>query len=181
MGLHKGIGHLHAQLVMYEREVARAAIDCGADIVVGHHAHIMRGIELYKDKPIYHGLGNFVTVTRALSTSNQETPEAAAWAKRRVELFGFTPDPNMPTYPFHPESRNTIIAECDVGRDRSVSAGFIPCWIDDQARPVPVEAEQGREVVDYVSRIGNEAGLSTRVEWNGHRAAVFDDDQARGS
>ena len=180
VGLHKGLGHLHAQLAMYEREVAHAAIDGGADIVIGHHAHIMRGIEVYKNKPIYHGLGNFVTVTRALSTSNQETPEAAAWAKRRVELFGFTPDPNMPTYPFHPESRNTIIAECDVGGDGSVSAGFIPCWVDDQARPVPVDSDQGAGVVDYVSRIGSEVGLSSRIEWDGRRAVVLDDDPTRG-
>jgi poly-gamma-glutamate synthesis protein (capsule biosynthesis protein) len=31
---------------MYERQVAKAAIDAGADIVVGHHAHILRGIEI---------------------------------------------------------------------------------------------------------------------------------------
>jgi len=33
---------------MYERPLAKAAIDAGADIVVGHHAHILRGIEIYK-------------------------------------------------------------------------------------------------------------------------------------
>ena len=30
---------------MYERPLAKAAIDAGADIVVGHHAHILKGIE----------------------------------------------------------------------------------------------------------------------------------------
>jgi len=48
VALHKGIGHTPAALAMYERPLAKAAIDAGADIVVGHHAHILRGIELYK-------------------------------------------------------------------------------------------------------------------------------------
>jgi poly-gamma-glutamate synthesis protein (capsule biosynthesis protein) len=174
VAFHKGLGHVRAQLGMYEREIARAAIDAGADIVIGHHAHLLRGIELYKDRPIYHGLGNFVTVTRALSTSNEETPEAAAWAKRRVELFGFTPDPNMPTYPFNPESRHTIIADCEVDRDGTVHPGLVPCWIDDQARPVPLGKEAGADVVDYVSEIGREVGLTTRLRWSGDRVQVED-------
>ncbi len=38
---------------------AHAAIDAGADIVIGHHAHILQGIEYYKDGVIVYGLGNF--------------------------------------------------------------------------------------------------------------------------
>ncbi|MGH8996891.1 MAG: CapA family protein [Acidimicrobiales bacterium] len=172
VALHKGIGHLRAALAMYERDVAHAAVDAGADVVVGHHAHILRGIEAYKGRPIFHGLGNFVTVTRALSVDNTETPEAAAWAKRRMELFGFVPDPAMPTYPFHPESRNAIIAECTVAGDGTLSAGFIPCWIDDEARPVPVVGERARAVADYVSVIGAEAGLVTELGWRGDQVTV---------
>jgi hypothetical protein len=172
VGFHKGIGHLRATLAMYEREVSRAAIDAGADIVVGHHAYIMRGVELYGGKPIYHGLGNYVTVTRALSPDNPDTPEAAAWARRRVELFGFAPDPNMPTYPFHPESRNTAIADCEVADDGSIRPGLVPCWIDDAARPVPVTGDDGAAVVDYIETIGREAGLTTSLEWDGTRATL---------
>ena len=78
VALHKGVGHVPAKIEMYERAVSRAAIDAGADIVIGHHAHILRGIELYRGKPIYHGLGNFVCVTRALSTSDNDSPERLA-------------------------------------------------------------------------------------------------------
>ncbi len=172
VAFHKGIGHVRARLAMYEREVSRAALDAGADIVVGHHAHIMRGVELYKGKPIYHGLGNFVTVTRALSPSNPDTPEAAAWARRRVELFGFLPDPAMPTYPFNPESRNTAIAECVIGDEGAIEASLIPCWIDDRARPVPVTGDEGTRVVDYIDAIGREAGFATSSSWDGTRAVL---------
>lgn len=42
------------------QQFARAAIDAGADIVVGHGPHRLRGIELYKGKPIFYSLGNFI-------------------------------------------------------------------------------------------------------------------------
>ncbi len=38
----------------------RQMIDAGADMVVGHGPHLIRGMELYKGKPIFYSLGNFV-------------------------------------------------------------------------------------------------------------------------
>ena len=38
---------------------AKAAIDAGADLVIGHHAHILQGIEFYNGGVIAYGLGNF--------------------------------------------------------------------------------------------------------------------------
>jgi poly-gamma-glutamate synthesis protein (capsule biosynthesis protein) len=40
-------------------EYARAAIDAGADVFVGTGPHILRGIEIYKGRPIFYSLGNF--------------------------------------------------------------------------------------------------------------------------
>lgn len=41
-------------------EFAHAAIDAGADVVVGHGPHVLRGIEVYKGKVIFYSLGNFI-------------------------------------------------------------------------------------------------------------------------
>ncbi len=41
-------------------EAAHRSIDAGADIVIGHGPHMLRGIEVYKGKPIYLSLGSFV-------------------------------------------------------------------------------------------------------------------------
>lgn len=38
----------------------RFLIDLGCDIVICHHTHIISGMQLYKDKPIFFGIGNFV-------------------------------------------------------------------------------------------------------------------------
>jgi poly-gamma-glutamate capsule biosynthesis protein CapA/YwtB (metallophosphatase superfamily) len=40
--------------------LARATIDAGADLFTGHGPHRLRGIELYKGKPIFYSLGNFM-------------------------------------------------------------------------------------------------------------------------
>ncbi len=44
----------------YQVEAARAAIDSGADAVIGHHPHVLQGIEWYKRGVILYSLGNFV-------------------------------------------------------------------------------------------------------------------------
>ncbi|MCB8941166.1 MAG: CapA family protein [Ardenticatenaceae bacterium] len=38
---------------------AQAAIDAGAKLVIGHHAHILQGIDFYNSGVIVYGLGNF--------------------------------------------------------------------------------------------------------------------------
>ncbi len=45
--------------VARQTEVAHAAIDLGADLVIGHHPHVLQGLEKYKDKMIVYSLGNF--------------------------------------------------------------------------------------------------------------------------
>ncbi len=47
------------QIVPYQEEMARAAIDAGADLVIGHHPHVLQAIEVYKGKPIFYSMGNF--------------------------------------------------------------------------------------------------------------------------
>lgn len=43
-----------------QQEFARAAIDYGADLVVGHHPHWIQTMEVYKNKKIFYSLGNFI-------------------------------------------------------------------------------------------------------------------------
>lgn len=45
------------------RKFSRLVIDSGADLVIGHGPHVLRGLEIYKNKLIIHSLGNFATYT----------------------------------------------------------------------------------------------------------------------
>jgi poly-gamma-glutamate capsule biosynthesis protein CapA/YwtB (metallophosphatase superfamily) len=40
--------------------LARAAIEAGADAVIGHHPHVLQGVEIYRGSPILYSVGNFV-------------------------------------------------------------------------------------------------------------------------
>ena len=44
----------------FEKEIAHASIDSGADIVLGGHPHVLQGIEFYKKKPIVYSMGNLI-------------------------------------------------------------------------------------------------------------------------
>jgi poly-gamma-glutamate synthesis protein (capsule biosynthesis protein) len=50
---------LHEEVLQYMAEIAHAAIDAGADIVIGHGPHFSLPVEVYKGKPVFYGLGNF--------------------------------------------------------------------------------------------------------------------------
>lgn len=43
----------------YQKELGHKCIDWGADLVLGGHAHVLQGVEVYQDKFIVYGLGNF--------------------------------------------------------------------------------------------------------------------------
>ncbi len=47
-----------------QQSIARTAIDAGADMVIGHHPHVIQDWETYRGKPIYYSLGNFLFPTR---------------------------------------------------------------------------------------------------------------------
>ena len=54
-------GHEHYQLPSPRmKETYRFFVDAGADAVVNHHQHCYSGYEIYKEKPIFYGIGNFL-------------------------------------------------------------------------------------------------------------------------
>ncbi len=52
-------GELVTELRDYQEALGRRAIDVGADLVFGHHPHVLQGVEVYKGKLIAYSLGNF--------------------------------------------------------------------------------------------------------------------------
>jgi poly-gamma-glutamate synthesis protein (capsule biosynthesis protein) len=52
----------------YQRSLAHRAIDAGADLILGHHPHVIQGLEVYKDRLIAYSLGDFVFDHRSRAT-----------------------------------------------------------------------------------------------------------------
>ncbi len=55
---HWGIPYEREPLTM-DRDKARLAVDLGADVVIGHHTHVVQPFEVYRDRPIFYSVGNF--------------------------------------------------------------------------------------------------------------------------
>ncbi|MCO5090585.1 CapA family protein [Bosea sp. (in: a-proteobacteria)] len=164
---HWGSAWKRGMITDYEREIARAAIDAGADLVLGHHHHFLRGIEFYKGKPIFYGLGHFVF---DLAWIGKMLP--AAEIERLKDAYGdyaIYPREGYPLLPFHPDGRLTMIALAAVEDGRIGEVGFVPCIIgpDNRASPVSLDSEGGRMVLDYVRLVTREGGHPTEYRPSG--------------
>jgi poly-gamma-glutamate synthesis protein (capsule biosynthesis protein) len=59
VSFHWGLEGVH-EIIDVQRALGRAAIDAGADLVIGTHPHVVQGIETYHGRRIVYSLGNFV-------------------------------------------------------------------------------------------------------------------------
>lgn len=172
VSFHKGLVHTPIEVLKYERHLSYAAIDSGADLILGHHAHILHGIEVYKGRAIFHSLGNFAVSLRMSVDPNKGQEQ---WALRRKRLFNFEPDPEYPTYPFHPEAVHTIIVKCVVNRGMISRVSYLPCLINKKGQPEILKHDQrGQDNFEYVDKITREAGLNARFEWDGDEVLIGD-------
>ena len=57
--MHAGVEYI-ATALNGQRLFAQMVIDAGADIMIGHHPHVVQDVEIYKGKYIFYSLGNFV-------------------------------------------------------------------------------------------------------------------------
>jgi poly-gamma-glutamate capsule biosynthesis protein CapA/YwtB (metallophosphatase superfamily) len=75
---HWGLGR---EPLQYMKDIAHAAIDAGADVVMGHGPHYPLPIEVYKGRPIFYGMGNLTFITGHLGRKH------AGWIGLMVELM----------------------------------------------------------------------------------------------
>lgn len=174
--LHKGIGFLPVILASYEQPLSYAAIDVGADLVLGDHAHILKGIEMYKGKPIFHNLGNFAFARAQSKMSPEEMQEYRRELNRRIGgPFFFESDGTETTVP-RPETNLTIIAKCVIDGGKISSVSYLPCKINERAQPeILKNDDRGQQVFIYMNNITKGANLNARYRWEGDEVVVYSD------
>lgn len=157
VSMHWGIHFVEAVIADYQREVGHAAIDAGADVVLGHHAHILKGIELYRGRPIFYSLGNFavdlrIDAAHAASASFREIQ--ALNPKWVVDLEGL--------YNFPEDSRMTLVIEMIMNARGIGQINMLPAYINSSAQPrllAPAEPLFA-QVAGYLGQICRGAGLN---------------------
>ena len=151
-------------LTDHETRTARQCIDAGADMVVGHHHHVLRGMEWYKGKPIMYGLGHFVFDLRV-----ELPPHLLEHMHGKGEdpsFYGVAPRDGWPLLPLHAESRMTLFAWARADTSGVHEIGFLPCRLrpDGKVDLVSADSEEGREVCDYLEKCCTTQGLNAKVE-----------------
>jgi poly-gamma-glutamate capsule biosynthesis protein CapA/YwtB (metallophosphatase superfamily) len=155
-----------AHLTDHEIRAAHCAVDFGADIVVGHHHHLLRGIEWYRGRPIFYGLGHLIfdlerTAERLPASMLAELP-----AGEPDNYYGIAPRPGWPQLPLHPDSRMTMVAWAEVTAGGVNEIGVVPCVLNPLGQAVPVSAtsDDGRRVLRYLKWTCTDQGLRVAIE-----------------
>jgi len=162
LSLHWGVHFVPGLLATYQQEVGHAAMDAGADLIIGHHPHLLKAVEVYKGKAIFYSLGNFV-----VPSSKDRKSEG------RVH-YGVTPDPEYPYYPYPPEARKTAIAKCVVADGKIRRVSYLPAFINKAVQPEVLTRQDPRfaEVHNYVDEITRSQGMNTRFAIDGDEVVV---------
>lgn len=169
ISIHWGIHFVPAVIADYQRIVAHVAIDAGADLILGHHAHILKGIEVYKGKPIFYSLCNF-------AVDLPMTPEHAN-SKGFREIQVLHPDWKVDfssNYNFPPDSQKTIVVKCLINKDGVLRTSFLPAFIDATANPRLLSRGDPKflEVVRYIEEATSSQELSARFTIDGDEVVV---------
>lgn len=167
VSLHAGMHHVPAVIPMYQKEISHAAIDAGADLVLGHHSHILKGIEVYKGKVIFYSLCNFAFDTPSPQNASNET-------KAMRKRYDVPRDPEYPTYQFHVDAKKTILAKCLVSDKRVQRVSFLPVFINKLGQP-EIQRRGDKhfdEVLLYIEQISKDQELDAKLSVYGDEVLV---------
>ena len=169
LSLHWGLHMTEAVLADYQRIAAHAAIDAGADAILGHHPHILKAVELYRGRPIFYSLGNFAI----------EQPHV--WDPTIVEsesfrhLVSLNPKWDLAgSYMLPEDTRLTGLARLIVEDGKLEQIGFLPAYIEDDSAPRMLTADDPAfaRVQAYLERVTEAAGFDTRFTPDGDALSI---------
>jgi len=170
VSMHWGIHFVEAEIAAYQKELGYAAIDAGADIILGHHAHILKAIEFYKGKPIIYSLANFAF--------DQVMSQEALNSKRWRELMALNPswtiDPRYKAYPFPADSRMGMACKITISRKQIERLSFLPLMINEDSEPCffRQKDKEFQDVLKYMEKITRAAQIKTRYTIEGEEVVV---------
>jgi poly-gamma-glutamate synthesis protein (capsule biosynthesis protein) len=147
VAFHWGVIWAPRVIADYQVTVAHACIDAGADLILGHHAHVPKAIEMYRGKAIFYSLSNFCMTKPFPSPKWAETP----WLHGALRNYT-DQDPEYPLLPYGRDAKRTLLAKAQFTKEGVRSVSFLPMMIDKQYRPEVLHAGDPRfdDIVAYM-------------------------------
>jgi poly-gamma-glutamate capsule biosynthesis protein CapA/YwtB (metallophosphatase superfamily) len=164
VSMHWGIHMVPSSIADYQIEIAHRAIDAGADAILGHHPHLLKGVEIYRGRPIFYSLGNF-----AIEQPHIWNPAIVRSASFQ-HLVSLNPHWTLESaYVLPPVTRMTGIAKLVANGGDEWQVRFIPAWIGDDSAPTILHTDDARfaEVAAFISSSTEQAGFATQISIDG--------------
>lgn len=163
VSIHWGVHFTPGAIGWYQKYTARFAIEAGADIILGHHAHIMKPIEVYRGRPIIYCMSNFAIEGPQVFSPVplHKTEHHKAIAARNPETAA-DPTKQMPT-----DSYKTYYLKCRIAGGRIKTVSVCPCQLDPaDCRPRALHASDPEfgEIAAYLEKITRSEGFATVYE-----------------
>jgi putative NIF3 family GTP cyclohydrolase 1 type 2 len=155
VSMHWGVRQ-RAVIADYQREVAHAAIDAGAEIIFGHHPHILKGIEVYRGKAIFYSLGNFAVDVRSPQFLENANADWLGEAERFYRSVQPATEGSLGL-----GARQTMIAKWSLMGDDTTRVSLIPCVLNALNEPLPTapSSHDGAAILDFLREVTAEAHL----------------------
>ena len=173
VSMHWGLHFKEGELATYETKYAKLAIDAGADVILGHHQHILKPVEIYRGKPIFYGIANFA-FDMYYQPGEMDKPERI---ERRQRLHpGWTHDPAYPTFPFPVDSRKGMAVFMEVEGGQISKLRWQPTMINQKSQPRLLKASEPEfgEVLAYMRKINQAQKIATQFEVEGDTVVSWD-------
>lgn len=159
LSMHWGLHFIPRIIADYQPIMADAAFAAGADLILGHHAHLPKGIEMRQGKAVFYSLGNFImtsNLTKRLM-SKEGTGDAELARKRFARRYNTEVHPDDPL-PYGTDSKRSLIAKAVIGKQGVQKVSFLPALIDKQCRPELLKNGDPRfdDAVRYMSWASDE-------------------------
>jgi poly-gamma-glutamate synthesis protein (capsule biosynthesis protein) len=157
-------------LTDHERLCAQLLAEAKADLVLGHHQHIMRGVEFIDGMPVFYGLGHLVMdMPRYADELKIRGFNVEEMTPRELsELFGeygHYPRPETPIFPFPAIARNSGIAIIEISEDKHIRCGMVPCLIDTSGIPCAISRKdkEWSNALSFLSDCADKGNLASKV------------------
>lgn len=167
VALHYGMIRVPRVIPDYHVTVARACVDAGADMIVGHAPHLPKGIEFYKGSAIFYSLGVFCMTKTFPAPSWKEAPWMHGAVRNHADM-----DPDYPLMPYGRDSTKSLLAKAVITEKGIQRVSFLPMMIDRQYRPETLRAGDPRfaEVLRYMEWVSD--GFEHRFTVEGDEVVV---------
>jgi poly-gamma-glutamate capsule biosynthesis protein CapA/YwtB (metallophosphatase superfamily) len=132
--------HTKPDVPYHQRVIAHAAVDAGIDLFVGHGPHTLRGVEVYRGKPILFSIGNFILQPQKAGATAAEADHG----------------------------HQSVVARAVVASGKATRVELLPIVIGANGMPRLAQDEIGRAILDRVAGMSAEFGTEVaRRGWYG--------------